>query len=134
MGNSPELGGLIQLGEIRRKPVSDYTDYEPTTKASLALIAHSTPPRSTVPAPGAAPPAVVIQSNHNAIPPPGGAPGGRWTTDKYMGVFSWGIGLCTCCCLCFMCCPCDERQVYQEPSGRKLLQSGGAAGRFNEMC
>jgi len=60
--------------------------------------------------------------------------GGRWTTDKYMGPFSWGIGLCTCCCLCFMCCPCDERQVYHEPSGRKILQSGGPAGRFNEMC
>ena len=58
----------------------------------------------------------------------------RWTTDKYMGPFSWGIGLCTCCCLCFMCCPCDERQVYHEPSGRKILQSGGPAGRFNEMC
>jgi hypothetical protein len=93
----------------------------------------TTAPIPTVTAP-APPPAVVIQSNHNAIPPPGGAPGGRWTTDKYMGVFSWGIGLCTCCCLCFMCCPCDERQVYQEPSGRKILQSGGPAGRFNEMC
>ena len=111
-------------------------------------------PIPTVAAP-APPPAVVIQSNHNAIPPPGGAPGGRWTTEKYMGPFSWGIGLFTCCCLCFMCmrpacpskgriapstriahagCPCDERQVYTEPSGRKLLQSGGPSGRFNEMC
>ena len=59
---------------------------------------------------------------------------GRWTTEKYMGPFSWGIGLFTCCCLCFMCCPCDERQVYHEVSGRKLLQSGGPSGRFNEMC
>jgi hypothetical protein len=33
-----------------------------------------------------------------------------------------------------MCCPCDERQVYHEPNGRKILQSGGPAGRFNEMC
>ena len=47
-----------------------------------------------------------------------------------MGPFSWGIGLFTCCCLCFMCCPCDERQVYSEPSGRKLLQSGGPSGRY----
>ena len=93
----------------------------------------TTAPIPTVTAP-APPPAVVIQSNHNAIPPPGGEPGGRWTTDKYMGPFSWGIGLFTCCCLCFMCCPCDERQVYHEPSGRKLLQSGGPSGRFNEMC
>ena len=79
--------------------------------------------------PGGVPPA-----SFNAIPPPGGAPGGRWTTEKYMGPFSWGIGLFTCCCLCFMCCPCDERQVYHEVSGRKLLQSGGPSGRFNEMC
>ena len=85
-------------------------------------------PIPTVAAP-APPPAVVIQS-HNAIPPPGAAPGGRWTTEKYMGPFSWGIGLFTCCCLCFMCCPCDERQVYSEPSGRKLLQSGGPSGRY----
>ena len=85
-------------------------------------------PIPTVAAP-APPPAVVLQS-HNAIPPPGAAPGGRWTTEKYMGPFSWGIGLFTCCCLCFMCCPCDERQVYSEPSGRKLLQSGGPSGRY----
>ena len=31
MDISLELWGLIQLGEIRRFPVSDYTDYEPTT-------------------------------------------------------------------------------------------------------
>ena len=90
-------------------------------------------PIPTVAAP-APPPAVVIQS-HNAIPPPGAAPGGRWTTEKYMGPFSWGIGLFTCCCLCFMCCPCDERQVYSEPSGRKLLQSGGPSGhRAASVC
>ena len=27
-----------------------------------------------------------------------------------------------------------RNQVYHEPSGRKILQSGGPAGRFNEMC
>ena len=93
---------------------------EVITQAPIPTVAAPAPPQG----------AVVIQSNHNAIPPPGGPPGGRWTTDKYMGPFSWGIGLFTCCCLCFMCCPCDERQVYSEPSGRKLLQSGGPSGRY----
>ena len=97
---------------------------EVITQAPIPTVAAPAPPQG----------AVVIQSNHNAIPPPGGAPGGRWTTEKYMGPFSWGIGLFTCCCLCLMCCPQDERQVYSEPSGRKLLQSGGPSGRFNEMC
>ena len=106
------LNEPVVQGEVVQQPV-------PTVAAAYAAPYH----------PGGVPPA-----SFNAIPPPGGAPGGRWTTDKYMGPFSWGIGLCTCCCLCFMCCPCDERQVYQEPSGRKILQSGGPAGRFNEMC
>ena len=57
--------------------------------------------------PGGVPPA-----SFNAIPPPGGAPGGRWTTDKYMGPFSWIIGLVTCCCLCFMCmCPASLEEL-----------------------
>ena len=29
---------------------------------------------------------------------------------------------------------CPGAAVYQEVSGRKLLQSGGPSGRFNEMC
>ena len=62
--------------------------------------------------PGGVPPA-----SFNAIPPPGGAPGGRWTTDKYMGPFSWIIGLVTCCCLCFMCmCPASLEERCVTPS------------------
>ena len=72
----------VVQGEVVQQPV-------PT-------VAYAAPYR-----PGGVPPA-----SFNAIPPPGGALGGRWTTDKYMGPFSWIIGLVTCCCLCFMCmCP-----------------------------
>ena len=75
---------------------------EVITQAPIPTVAAPAPPQG----------AVVIQSNHNAIPPPGGAPGGRWTTDKYMGPFSWIIGLVTCCCLCFMCmCPASLEEL-----------------------
>ena len=140
-----DRGGLddLALDDMFREPGPPCpTGPDGTLKPSLALNEPIVQgevvqqPVPTVAAPYAAPyhPGGVPPASFNAVPPPGGAPGGRWTTEKYMGPFSWGIGLFTCCCLCFMCCPCDERQVYHEVSGRKLLQSGGPSGRFNEMC
>ena len=64
--------------------------------------------------------------------PPGCAPGGHWTTDKYCGVFSWLLGVL--CCWCVVCCPCDSRQVYNAPDGKKVLASGTPSGQFVEMC
>ena len=60
------------------------------------------------------------------------APGGHWTTDKYCGVFSWILGVL--CCWCVVCCPCDSRQVYNAPDGKKVLASGTPSGQFVEMC
>ena len=60
--------------------------------------------------------------------PPGCAPGGHWTTDKYCGIFSWILGVL--CCWCVVCCPCDSRQVYNAPDGKKVLASGTPSGQF----
>ena len=54
------------------------------------------------------------------------------TTDKYCGVFSWLLGVL--CCWCVVCCPCDSRQVYNAPDGKKVLASGTPSGQFVEMC
>ena len=80
----------------------------------------------------------VVQRPPGAAPqpgsgvPPGCAPGGHWTTDKYCGVFSWILGVL--CCWCVVCCPCDSRQVYNAPDGKKVLASGTPSGQFVEMC
>lgn len=49
------------------------------------------------------------------------------TTDKYCGVFSWLLGVL--CCWCVVCCPCDSRQVYNAPDGKKVLASGTPSGQ-----
>ena len=54
------------------------------------------------------------------------------TTDKYCGIFSWILGVL--CCWCVVCCPCDSRQVYNAPDGKKVLASGTPSGQFVEMC
>ena len=38
------------------------------------------------------------------------------------------------CCWCVVCCPCDSRQVYNAPDGKKVLASGTPSGQFVEMC
>ena len=56
----------------------------------------------------------------------------RAQTDKYCGPFSWILGII--CCWCVVCCPCDSRQVYNAPDGKKVLSSGTPSGQFVEMC
>ena len=48
------------------------------------------------------------------------------------GIFSWILGVL--CCWCVVCCPCDSRQVYNAPDGKKVLASGTPSGQFVEMC
>mmetsp|Transcript_18749 Transcript_18749/g.36739 ORF Transcript_18749/g.36739 Transcript_18749/m.36739 type:complete len:86 (+) Transcript_18749:76-333(+) len=49
----------------------------------------------------------------------GGQPGGYYEHEKYCGVISLLIGFCLFPCIC--CCPCDDREVYVEPSGRRIV-------------
>ncbi|CAE8618612.1 unnamed protein product [Polarella glacialis] len=52
------------------------------------------------------------------VPVPYGAPpGGYWATEKYCGIITILIALCICPFVC--CCPCDERDVYVDPGGRR---------------
>ena len=52
--------------------------------------------------------------------------------EEYCGPFSWILGII--CCWCVVCCPCDSRQVYNAPDGKKVLASGTPSGQFVEMC
>jgi len=69
--------------------------------------------------------------HHSLLPPgrsnevsvPAGAPsGGRYIMEKYCGPVTWCI-FCFCCC-CAVCCPCDDREVYVAPDGRKFTRLG----------
>ena len=63
----------------------------------------------------------------NGINVPAGAPpGGQYKIEKYMGPLSW----CICCfaCCCIICCPCDEREIYVAPNGRKYTRNGAEVG------
>ena len=52
----------------------------------------------------------------------GGAPGGRYEEERYCGVVSILIGCFLFPCIC--CCPVDKREVYTEPTGRKIVLNG----------
>ena len=47
---------------------------------------------------------------------------------RYLGILG------VLCCWCVVCCPCDSRQVYNAPDGKKVLASGTPSGQFVEMC
>lgn len=50
----------------------------------------------------------------------GGAPGGYYSNESYCGIITTLLGIFLCC-PCVVCCPCDNHEVYVEPSGRKII-------------
>merc|ERR1740139_591681 len=60
--------------------------------------------------------------------PPGAPPGGQMVHEKYPGQITWisaGVCcVCTCCGCLALACPCDERDVYVAPNGKKYTLTG----------
>jgi hypothetical protein len=51
--------------------------------------------------------------------PYGAPPGGHYESEQYCGVVTILIGIFLFPCVC--CCPCDSRQVYVAPDGRRFM-------------
>ena len=64
----------------------------------------------------------LVRAGIDSHVPPGAPPGGHWIMDKYCGVVTTLLAIFVCCCVC--CCPCDEREVYVSPDGRKFSRNG----------
>jgi hypothetical protein len=45
-------------------------------------------------------------------------PGGHMESEQFCGIFTWLVGCCLFPLVC--CCPCDSRQVYVSPDGRRV--------------
>ena len=59
-------------------------------------------------------------------PPYGAPPGGHYENEQFCGVITILIAIFLVPCVC--CCPCDSRQVYVAPDGRRFQLPGNEAG------
>eukprot|EP00899_Mesostigma_viride_P009701 jgi/Mesvir1/18732/Mv01245-RA.1 len=87
-----------------------------------------TPQHAGSPGVGGYPVAPVVTMTYQNAVPPGAPPGGMWGSDRYCGPVTWTAFICTWIWVCLPCpfclCPCDDRQVYFAPDGRKYLPNG----------
>ena len=136
------VADAVQMGEavfVPPQPPFPQQSYPATGIAGLAGAAGLPPLQAALEGPSHVQPVaaraagsstmrqpLLAPPNNGVNVPAGAPPGGQYKIEKYMGPLSW----CICCfaCCCVICCPCDEREIYLAPNGRKYTRNGAEVG------